>query len=68
MLEDMIQRRDSPDSETWLVLLNAVTTAEALDKAVALIERSRVEGRGSEVSWGVMFPLKSNDMRACGVV
>ena len=50
MLEGMLQRRDSPDSDTWLVLLNAVGTAEELEKAVALIERSRTEGRGSEAS------------------
>lgn len=45
----MVARRDSPDSETWLLLLNAVGTADSLDKAVALIERSRAEGDGSEV-------------------
>lgn len=46
----MVERRDSPDSETWLLLLNAVDTAGALDKAVELMERSRAEGHGSEVS------------------
>lgn len=46
----MVARRESPDSETWLVLLNVVDTASALDKAVALMERSRAEGRGSEAS------------------
>lgn len=45
----MVARRESPDSETWLLLLNAVGTAGELDKAVALLERSRAEGHGSEV-------------------
>lgn len=45
----MVERRDSPDGETWLLLLNAVDTAGALDKAVELMERSRAEGHGSEV-------------------
>lgn len=45
----MVERRDSPDSKTWLLLLNAVDTAGALDKAVELMERSRAEGHGSEV-------------------
>lgn len=49
VLEGMVARRDSPDSETWLLLLNAVGTADSLDKAVALMERSRAEGNGSEV-------------------
>eukprot|EP00904_Undaria_pinnatifida_P002498 jgi/Undpi1/12249/HiC_scaffold_5.g01925.m1 len=50
VLEGMVARRDSPDSETWLLLLNAVGTADSLDKAVALIERSRAEGDGSEIN------------------
>lgn len=49
VLEGMVERRDSPDSETWLLLLNAVDTAGALDKAVELMERSRAEGHGSAV-------------------
>lgn len=49
VLEGMVERRDSPDGETWLLLLNAVDTAGALDKAVELMERSRAEGHGSEV-------------------
>ncbi|CAN0521669.1 unnamed protein product [Ectocarpus sp. 12 AP-2014] len=46
----MVERRDSPDGETWLLLLNAVDTAGALDKAVELMERSRAEGHGSEIN------------------
>lgn len=49
VLEGMIARRESPDSDTWLMLLNAVGTAGALDKAVELMERSRAEGQTSEV-------------------
>lgn len=45
----MVARRESPDSDRWLLLLNAVGTAGELDKAVALMERSRAEGHGSEV-------------------
>lgn len=44
-----MERRDSPDNKTWLLLLNAVDTAGALDKAVELMERSRAEGHRSEV-------------------
>eukprot|EP00752_Nemacystus_decipiens_P002759 g2577.t1 len=50
VLEGMVERRDSPDGETWLLLLNAVDTAGALDKAVELMERSRAEGHGSEIN------------------
>lgn len=49
VLEGMVERRDSPDGETWLLLLNAVDSAGALDKAVELLERSRAEGHGPEV-------------------
>ncbi|CAM9870932.1 unnamed protein product [Ectocarpus fasciculatus] len=50
VLEGMVERRDSPDGETWVLLLNAVDTAGALDKAVELMERSRAEGHGSEIN------------------
>lgn len=58
----MVARRESPDGDTWLVLLNAVGTAGALDKAVSLVERSRAEGRGSEASGArpIQFEVESS--------
>lgn len=59
VLEGMVARRESPDSDTWLLLLNAIGTADALDKAVALMEKTRAEGQGSEVRDGVWLLSKT---------
>ena len=58
----MVARRESPDGETWLLLLNAVGTAGELDKAVALLERSRAEGHGSEVRYGALLREKQTPL------